>query len=214
MNLTFPPSPHCQTRGLEPPPGSLRKIFDIWSELNSGVWTLSLRQSDTTWAWRWSRSNLFDSYIWPFLSSLHNQTSSFEIWPMVVQSLGPAGHSSPMGEERPPNQTKFAKLIPTLTKNKSHRREEQGPFSQPLSGPGWSGQGVKFISLIKVKLRVSTRPWKLYIPTQQNHLQVWLTDWSSSYYRIWPYLLISIYVIATFANLFSLKNFNWLSWCL
>ena len=117
-------------------------------------------------------------------------------------------HSHQLTEERPPNQTKFAKLIWTLAKNKS-----DWPFYQPLRR-GRAGLGVKFISLIKLKLRVRTGPWKLYMPTQQNYLQVWLTDWSSSYYRMWPYLLISILVIATFANLFSLKNFNWLSECL
>ena len=228
MNLTFPPSPHCQAPGRQPTPGSpdwlarliIIKIFHLSSHLHSHTSpSLTMERVKPTWL---IHLTIFiftaqsDKLIWDLTNG---GTVTPLSWDMLTNDRGEA-----------PNQTQFARLILTLAKNKSHRSTKLGltlhHFINPLTSSGgrswpWSGPGlgVKFISLIKLKLRVSrlqhrTGLWKLYMPTQQNYLEVWLTDWSSSYYRIWPYLLISILVIATFANLFSLKNFNWLSGCL
>ena len=134
--------PHCQTRGLEPPPGSLRNIFGIscemWDprcEIHSGLShsdvSLTLERVKPIW--------LIHLTIFIFIAQ-----SDKLIWDLTNGgAVSPTSwHLLTNQRREAPNQTKFAKLIRTLAKNKSHRPKQLAVslhhfIKTPWLGPVW-----------------------------------------------------------------------------
>ena len=141
MNLTFPPSPHCQSPGLWPPPGSpgwliRRNILDISSWLDSLSLTTDLRSLTVE---RVKPIWLIHLTIFIFIAQ-----SDKLIWDLTNGgAVSPTSwHLLTNQRREAPNQTKFAKLIRTLAKNKSHRPKQLAVslhhfIKTPWLGPVW-----------------------------------------------------------------------------
>ena len=199
MNLTFPPCRYCQWKG--------QKLVEVFRSLQCWVglsWenlrgSLSARASDparstsltgeevkTIWLIHLTIF-IFIAQSDKLIGMLTNQLPVMRITWSVWTNGGPGSCY----------QTKFAKLIWPLTKNKS---QSVGPVkSSMIIDQLASADSETFTRLILFSLISHFPP---------ANVQTAVDD---GWWFIFTYLLISIF---TFANLFSVKNFNWLSGCL